>query len=226
MNQLPKLYCGQDTCSLGPELVLEETGRPYERMTVSLSNGDNRTDRYLEMNPTGQVPVLVFPDGRILTESAAIMLYFSETDEKGTIATFERTDPRHWDLVRRVHFFAGSLSRAFGMMHVPFRFSDKADCHASASMIGKDTLCRYWGILDEDRVGPYFYGEEFSLVDVLVAMHLSWRPFSTRDMIVDLFPNLGALLKRLHSRPAIARVVERHRDAKNWTESSYLENAA
>lgn len=187
---------------------------------------DNRTDQYLEMNPTSQLPVLAFPDGRILTESAAIMLYFSETDEKGTVATFEKSDPQRWDLVRSVNFLAGNLSRAFGMMHVPFRFSDEADCHGSTSKIGKDMLCRYWGILDQDLVGPYFYGEEFSLVDVLVAMHLSWRPFSTRDMIIDLFPNLDALLKRLHSRPAIACVVARHRDAENWRETSCLENAA
>ena len=28
MSQFPKLCCSQDTCSLGPELVLEETGTP------------------------------------------------------------------------------------------------------------------------------------------------------------------------------------------------------
>lgn len=221
-----RLYCCQDTCSLGPELVLEEIGVPYQRVTVSLANGDNRSAAYLEMNPTGQVPVLEFPDGRLLTESAAIMLYLSETDEKKTIATFEASDPRHWDLMRRVHFFAGSLSRAFGMMHVPFKFTDKPDCHDSISGIGKETLLRYWGILDSGFTGPYYYGDDFSLVDVLVAMHLSWRPFSTRDLITEAYPNMGKLLELLHSRPAIARVVARHFDSDNWSQKTYLENAA
>ncbi len=72
----PILYYSPGACSLAPHIVLEEIGTPFELQLVSTSSGVTRSLDHLKINPKGRVPVLV-ENGRILTESPAILLYLA-----------------------------------------------------------------------------------------------------------------------------------------------------
>jgi glutathione S-transferase len=48
----------------------------YERQTIDLMNGENRTPEFLQMNPRGQVPVLQAGD-KYIWDSTAILLYLA-----------------------------------------------------------------------------------------------------------------------------------------------------
>ena len=54
--------------------VLEEIGADYEYCFVDLFKGDNRTDEFRTMTPTGKVPLLEH-EGQYLFESGAICRY-------------------------------------------------------------------------------------------------------------------------------------------------------
>ncbi len=56
-------------------------GVDYEWIALDIRTGDTRTDEFLAINPFGQVPTAVLPDGRILTQSNAIMVYLAETND-------------------------------------------------------------------------------------------------------------------------------------------------
>jgi glutathione S-transferase len=45
---------------------------------VDILAGETRSDWFLGFNPVGQIPVVVFADGKVLAQSNAIMLYLSE----------------------------------------------------------------------------------------------------------------------------------------------------
>jgi glutathione S-transferase len=51
-------------------------GIAHARVEVSQANGDTRSPAYLRINPIGKVPAVRLEDGRILTESGAILYYF------------------------------------------------------------------------------------------------------------------------------------------------------
>ncbi len=51
---------------------------PYEWVAIDIMAGESRTDRFLAINPAGQVPVLELDDGRVLTQSNAIIQYLAE----------------------------------------------------------------------------------------------------------------------------------------------------
>ncbi len=51
---------------------------PYEWIETSVQKQETRTPRFLALNPVGQVPLAVLPDGRKLAQSNAIMLYLAE----------------------------------------------------------------------------------------------------------------------------------------------------
>ncbi|MDZ4759788.1 MAG: glutathione S-transferase family protein [Alphaproteobacteria bacterium] len=54
-------------------------GIEHDWIDVSVMHGGTRSDAFMAMNPSGQAPVLRMPDGRILPQSNAIILYLAET---------------------------------------------------------------------------------------------------------------------------------------------------
>lgn len=59
--------------------LLQHLHIAYRTVTLSLFEGDGRSEGYLRINPTGTVPALQLEDGRTLAESNAI-LFFLATD--------------------------------------------------------------------------------------------------------------------------------------------------
>jgi glutathione S-transferase len=55
-------------------------GLDYDWVDISVVQGGTRSDAFMAMNPSGQVPVMRMPDGRILPQSNAIILYLAETN--------------------------------------------------------------------------------------------------------------------------------------------------
>lgn len=53
-------------------------GLEYEWQEIDLLAGDTRTDEFLAMSPAGQVPLVQLQDGRILSQSNAIISFLAE----------------------------------------------------------------------------------------------------------------------------------------------------
>ena len=73
-----KLYWTLNSGALGPHLLLEEAGLPYEIVSIDFRKGENRTPEYLAINPIGYVPALQSEDGEVIYETAAIMMHLAE----------------------------------------------------------------------------------------------------------------------------------------------------
>ncbi len=73
-----RLYWAAGTGAIAPEVMLEAAGTAFERIVVDLAAGEHRRADYLAVNPVGEVPALVLPDGTVVTESAAIVLLLGE----------------------------------------------------------------------------------------------------------------------------------------------------
>lgn len=60
-------------------------GLSYEWIETSVIAGQTRTPDFLAMNPAGQVPTVVLPDGRVLAQSNAIVLYLNRAHKGGLL---------------------------------------------------------------------------------------------------------------------------------------------
>ena len=69
------LWTCRRTSGVVARIVLAESGLPHETRFVDLRAGEHRAERYLAVNPKGEVPALALPDGSVLTEGPAIHLY-------------------------------------------------------------------------------------------------------------------------------------------------------
>ena len=58
--------------------VLQRLGIPFAWDEVDIMTGRTRRPEFLAINPAGQVPVVVFDDGRTLAQSNAIIIHFAE----------------------------------------------------------------------------------------------------------------------------------------------------
>ncbi|HEY5921920.1 MAG TPA: glutathione S-transferase N-terminal domain-containing protein [Kofleriaceae bacterium] len=59
------------------ELLLAMLGRQYERVELSIFDGESRTPEFLNKNPAGRIPVLELDDGTCLPESNAILWHLA-----------------------------------------------------------------------------------------------------------------------------------------------------
>ena len=58
-------------------LLLARLGIPHRRVEVSQLTGDTAKPAFRAVNPIGKVPTIVFEDGRVLSESGAILHYLA-----------------------------------------------------------------------------------------------------------------------------------------------------
>jgi glutathione S-transferase/GST-like protein len=73
------LYHWEPNANSGkPMLALKEKGVEFESHYLDLLAFDQHSPEYLKINPAGTIPAMVH-DGRVLTESTAIMEYVDET---------------------------------------------------------------------------------------------------------------------------------------------------
>ena len=76
--------------------LLRLTGRAFEWVETDVMARQTRTEAFLALNPNGRVPLLVLPDGRLLSESNAMLLHLSEGTPWLPRDAFERAQVYQW----------------------------------------------------------------------------------------------------------------------------------
>ena len=84
----------RSSASYRVRIALEHLGIPYRKVPIDLLKGEQRAENYRAMNPQGLVPTLEI-DGRVLTQSLAIIEYLAETRPDAGIMPADHAD-RHF----------------------------------------------------------------------------------------------------------------------------------
>ena len=74
----------------------ERMGVPYTWIEISVIKGEARTPEFAKINPVGQVPAIVLADGRILSQSNAIIRYLAEGSDLIPADRFDRALMDQW----------------------------------------------------------------------------------------------------------------------------------
>jgi GST-like protein len=163
-------------------------------------------ERLLRINPLGQVPTLLLPDGTVMTESAAIALLLSERHPDSGLAPAPGTDARA-AFLRRLVWFAANIYPTFTYGDYPDRWV-RAD---PASL--QDTTDRYrerlWKQFESELPkGGWVLGTQFSALDIYVAVMTHWRP--RRAWFAAHCPRLHAIASRTDEHPFLKAVLQRN----------------
>lgn len=177
-------------------LVLAEI--PYDREEVDYSKAGPARDRLLALNPLGQVPTVVMPDGAVMTETAAIALYIDELVPAAGL--FPATgDPLRREALRWLVFLIAAVYPTFTYGDEPAkwvgdagpRLREATDAHRQ----------RLWQQVERAAGAPWFLGARFSMLDVYVSAMSRWRP--RRAWFAEHCPRLAAIATALDDDPRL-----------------------
>lgn len=77
-------------------LLLEQLGREYQWIEKRSDDGSTRTPEMLAKNPNGKVPFIELDDGRVLTESNAILYWLADGTSFLPLDSWQKAQALSW----------------------------------------------------------------------------------------------------------------------------------
>jgi glutathione S-transferase/GST-like protein len=205
-----KLYWAKSSGAMVPEALFEELGTEYEKIVIDFDKEEHRSKEFLSVNPMGQIPALILPDGTLMTESAAMLLQIVDQHPEAKLAPPAGSGERA-RFLRWLFYLASALYPAIQRIYYSERYSTDPKAAEGVKAAAEAELDDQFAIL-EDALdpGPYLLGETFSAVDIFLWMLIEWHPEPER--LFKTAPRLKQLSERVHARPAIARIWPEHEE--------------
>lgn len=187
-----------ETKDMRVQWALEEMGLPYQVRAWDYLGGEVKTPAFAAISPFGQLPVLEH-DGRVLSESAAILIHLAQTSGRLIPA----------DAAGREHVIQWCFA-AMATVSPALSFTSMYD----AGFMGEDPAARAFctGIAGRWMEGlerrlegrEWIVGDDFTIADICMAGVLR----EARDNeLMDAHPNVRAYHDRAHARPVWGRTV-------------------
>jgi len=203
------LYGNNGSGSAAIEAALAIIGAPCRLVETASWAPNDAFVELLKLNPLGQIPTLVLPDGSVLSESAAILIHLG--DVHGDSGLLPRDDSARAQALRGLTFIAANCYAAIGVIDFPERWCKDAD-EAMLERIragARARLHRYWEMFaDLFPARPYLGGNDIGALDLLAAVVSKWS--GARAHLQEARPAFHATLLRIEAQPKVAPVFARH----------------
>jgi glutathione S-transferase len=202
-----KLYGHRRSGSCVIEMTLAELDVPYTLHEVSLDSNSQREDEYANINPQRKLPALVCPDGSVITESVAIILWLLETHPDNRLMPAPGQTDRSQAL-RWLIFIATEIYPIIEINDYPERFCPADTDPASIRDKAREIWRQRWLVVEDNISGPYLLASGFCITDIYIsvvsrwAQQENWRP--------DNIPRVEALTQQVAARPRCAEVWSRN----------------
>ena len=197
------LYGAAGSGSVPVEAALTLMGLPFEVVETPTWEGDAQRDRVAAVNPMRQIPALVTPDGEVLTESAAILIWLTERHPEAGLAPMPG-DPRRGQFLRWMQFVPASIYSMYWVRDDLSRLvGENPPAQAEVDRRTLDRIAACWAMMESQvEPGRFILGDDLTVLDLYVAVVSRWRPLRARFHAVA--PRLGQVARRVDALPALA----------------------
>jgi glutathione S-transferase len=195
-----KLYYSPGACSLGPHIVLNELGSPYEVEKVDLAA--KKTEKgadYWQINPKGYVPAIVTDDGQLVSEAGVVLQYLADRKPEANLlpknGTIERVRAQEW-----LNFITSEIHKGYSPLFRP----TTPDAYKA---IARENLGKRLAYVDKHLAGKKFMlGDNFSVIDAYLFNVVRWSQFTQVDL--SPYANLNAFMERVLARPKVQETLK------------------
>ncbi len=188
-----KLYYAPGFTSLSDHIALLEAGIQFDIVKVDIwtkeiEGGGSHTD----INPTGYVPALMFDDGEVLTENAAILAWVADREPglapRGSLGRYR--------LIEMLSFIASEIHKRF-----PAYLSAPEEAREPIAQ----EILRWFGLLARKLEQGYLFGETFTVADP----YLFQLARGAAELGFPLPEPLPDYVARIEQRPAVQAALRR-----------------
>jgi glutathione S-transferase len=188
-----KLYYAPGFSSLAGHIALLEAGLAHELVRVDIVTKQTETGgSFLEVNPKGYVPALLFEDGELLTENVAILAWIADrAPALAPAGTLGRSA-----LIEMLSFIATEIHKRFPLyLTLP---------EAAQPML-REQIAQWIGHVAGRLTGDYLFGNAFSAADAYLFVMV--RGASELGFTLPApFPEYVA---RIEARPSVREALRR-----------------
>jgi glutathione S-transferase len=199
-----RLYNRVGSGGFAAEAALALAGASYELVELDSEAGTQLPESFRDINPWGQVPALVLPDGSVMTETAAILIHLAACFPDKGFAPNPGT-PAHAGFLRWTIFASVNIYEAVLRQSYPFRYTSDPNALDATHDAAVAHMGEALAVLEKAiNPGPFLLGETMNLADIYIAMLFIW--FSGE---IDA-PNLTRLTDRVRRHSTVAPIWRRH----------------
>ena len=201
MNALT-LYGAEGSGSIAVEAALTLLGVPYSLIEGATWVEEAARERVARSNPMRQVPTLVFPDGEVMTESAAILIYLADAHPHSRLAP-AAADPARRQFLRWMIFVASAIYSLHWIKPDVRRIGAPPASREKVVDAVHDRIAFCWMSMDAQlSPGRYLLGDEMSVLDLYVTVVSRFGPWRAR--FYEAAPNMAPVVRRVDADPRLA----------------------
>jgi GST-like protein len=192
------------------QACLELSGLSYTVEELPYNEPGPGRDRLLAANPLGQVPALILPDGRAMSESVAMVLHLAEQAPQAGLAP-AAGDPARPDFLRWLVFLVAAIYPNFTYGDEPARYVTGEEAGKELRATTDAYAQRCWHMVEPAvHAEPWFLGSGFSALDLYLAVMTRWRP--RRPWFALHCPKVHAVALEADREPRLREVWARNFD--------------
>lgn len=195
-----KLYGLPGTGSAIAEAFLALSGVAYELIEVDYTKPSPLRFELTQLNPIGQIPTLLLPDGSVLTETLA-MAHVLNKDNLIPEAGSARFRFLRWST-----FIVTAIYPTFNYGDDPSQWVENELGQKELRASTDEWRQKLWQQLDREAGAPYFLGNDFSAIDIYIKVMSHWRPGP--KWFEQNCPQLTSIAARVSDDPRLQAVWE------------------
>lgn len=205
-----RLYGRRQTGSMVVEAALAITGADWTMETVAKPQTPSELASLEQINPRGQVPILIHPDGTVITEGPAILLHLADAFPAAGLAPAPGSSARAWH-DRWLAFFHANIYEGMLRELFPDRYTTDPMGASAVQAAATAYVQRHFLILEAEvsRRGltGFFCGTTPSMLDLYVWMLCFWLDATWLEKSC---PRLFSHWQRMRGLNALAPVEATH----------------
>ena len=206
-----KLYGASGGGSMIVEAAFGFTKLPVEFVDVPWEDTGWNSKALKKINPLGQVPTLILPDGTVMTESAAIILHLA--DKVPGLELVPAPDhAKRAAFLRWLVFLVAAIYPTFTYGDVTERWVGATHKEGAGKALREGTdehRKMLWRFVESQVRGPWFLDKTFSALDLYIWMMMKWRPGG--DWFKAECPKLHKIGAAMNDHPVCKKAMARNK---------------
>ena len=202
--------------SLAVEWLLQALDLHHTRVLVTGYGDGIQPPWFRDINPICQVPALELPDGTVMTESGAMMLYLADMTADAGLAPLPG-GPARPDYLRWMIFLSATVYPTMMQFFHPENYIDNPGQFEAIKSHAKAVLPGQWAMIETglDKTG-YLAGNSLSAADIYLLMFAVWMDGSF-SLALEHYSRIKHVHDELTVRPPFADILSRHKSGA-WSD--------